>query len=105
MRIELRVSGILRDPSAAPVILRGHDAGVLHVGFSKDSRWIVTGAYDGTVRLWRLKLADLVGIACQTAGRDLIPEEAKDFLGEEHSQGPCTDQPTPGAYSHFLPQP
>ena len=55
-----------------------------HIGFSKDSsqdsRWVITGANDGTVRLWRLKLTDLVGIARQTAGRDLTPEEAKAFL-------------------------
>lgn len=84
----------LWDPAhtgAAPVVLRGHEASVEHVGFSKD--WVVTGAYDGTVRLWRLKLSDLVGIACQTAGRDLTPEEAKVFLGDQGAR-PCTDKQT-----------
>ena len=77
------------DPSAAPVVLRGHEAAVQHVGFSKDSRWVITGAYDGTVRLWRLQLGDLVGVACQTAGRDLAPAEARAFLGDEHAHQPC----------------
>jgi WD40 repeat protein len=77
------------DPSAAPVVLRGHEASVQHVGFSKDSRWVITGAYDGTVRLWRLKLGDLVGVACQTAGRDLTRAEARTFLGDERAQQPC----------------
>jgi WD40 repeat protein len=77
------------DPSAAPVVLRGHEASVQHVGFSKDGRWLVTGAYDGTVRLWRLKLGDLVGLACQTAGRDLTAVEARTFLGDAHAQQPC----------------
>jgi len=77
------------DPSVAPVILRGHEASVQHVGFSKDSRWVITGAYDGTVRLWRLELGDLVRVACQTAGRDLTPAEARTFLRDEHAQQPC----------------
>ncbi len=77
------------DPSAAPVVLRGHEASVQHVGFSKDSRWVITGAYDGTVRLWRLKLGDLVGVACQTAGRDLTPAEARTFVGDARAQQPC----------------
>ena len=81
-------------PGAAPIVLRGHEASVEHVGFSKDSRWVVTGAYDGTVRLWRLDLSDLVGIACQTAGRDLTPEEAKVFLGDQDARTPCTDTQT-----------
>ena len=86
------------DPSAAPVVLRGHEASVslAPIGFSKDSRWIITSSYDGTVRLWRLMLADLVDVACRTAGRHLTQEEVRDFLGDEHAQGPCTDQPTPG---------
>jgi WD40 repeat protein len=77
------------NPSAAPVILRGHEASVQHLGFSKDSRWVITGAYDGTIRLWRLNLSDLVGIACQTAGRDLTSSEALIFLGDERAQQPC----------------
>src|SRR5262249_7805774 len=83
------------DPSAAPVVLRGHEGSALHFGFSPDSRWVFTSSDDGTVRLWRLKLADLVDIACRTAGRQLTPEEVRDFLGDEHVQGPCTDQPKP----------
>lgn len=79
------------NPSAAPVVLRGHEATVAHIGFTKDSRWVITGAYDGTVRLWRLTLPDLVGIACQTAGRDLTPEEAEAFLGERARRS-CTDR-------------
>ena len=77
------------DPSAASVVLRGHEDRVQHVGFSEDSRWVITGAYDGTVRLWRLQLDDLVGIACQTAGRDLTRAEARTFLGDERAQQPC----------------
>jgi WD40 repeat protein len=79
------------DPSAAPVVLRGHEERVQQVGFSRDSRWVITDAYDGTVRLWRLKLGDLVGVACQTAGRDLthcivLPTAIRGAIGATHEQ-------------------
>src|SRR5215472_4816322 len=45
-------------------------------GFSRDGRWVITGAYDGTARLWRLKLGDLVGVACQTGGSDFSRRRA-----------------------------
>jgi hypothetical protein len=61
---------------------------------TKDSHWVITGAYDGTVRLWRLNLSDLDEIACQTAGRDLTPEEAKVFFGDQDARKPCTDKQT-----------
>jgi WD40 repeat protein len=83
-------------PNAAPIVLRGHDAPIAHIGFSDDSRWIVTGAADGTVRRWRLKLDDLVTIACQTAGRGLTSDEAKEFLGTPDAPKPCADHTAAG---------
>jgi WD40 repeat protein len=77
------------NPVVAPIVLRGHEASVQHVGFSKDSQWVITGAFDGTVRLWRLRLNDLIDVACQTAGRDLTPAEARNFLGNERAHQPC----------------
>jgi len=36
------------------VILRGHDDGVDAVAISPDNRWVVTGSWDKTARLWEL---------------------------------------------------
>jgi WD40 repeat protein len=89
------------DPSAAPVVLRGHEGSAFQFGFSQDSRWVFTASDDGTVRLWRLKLADLIDIACQTAGRQLTPEEVRDFLGDEDTEMPCV---APPAAKQVLPK-
>ena len=79
-------------PSAAPVVMRGHEGSALHLGFSPDGRWLISGAFDGTVRLWRLRLDDLIQVACATAGRTLTPAEVEYYLGGT-SAAPCT---TPG---------
>jgi WD40 repeat protein len=43
-----------RDPAANPTVLRGHEAQVGAVKISPDNRWIITGSYDNTARLWDL---------------------------------------------------
>jgi len=37
-----------KDPTAKPVVLRGHEGAVLAVAVSPDNRWVVTGSYDKT---------------------------------------------------------
>ena len=78
----------MTNPSTAPVVLRGHEAGVFDIGFTDDQR-MVTGALDGTVRIWRLKLDDLIDAACRVAGRELTAEEVTTFLGGTQSQHLC----------------
>jgi WD40 repeat protein len=69
------------NPGTAPVILRGHEAGVFDIGFTDGGRRMVTGALDGTVRIWRLKLDDLIDVACRVAGRELTADEVAAYLG------------------------
>ena len=38
--------------------LVGHEQGITCMAFSPDSRWVVTGSYDRTARLWDLKAAN-----------------------------------------------
>jgi len=76
-------------PGAAPVVLRGHEGTVAHLGFSPDGRWLISGAYDGTVRQWRLKLDDLIQVACASAGRMLNAAEVEKYLGGTPA-APCT---------------
>jgi WD40 repeat protein len=46
------------DPSANPVILRGHESTVGAVAISPDNHWLVTGSWDKTARLWDLRATD-----------------------------------------------
>jgi WD40 repeat protein len=48
-----------RDPARTLRILRGHDGpGIWSLGFSSDSRWLVTAGDDNAVRLWNLTAAN-----------------------------------------------
>ena len=78
-------------PEAAPVVLRGHEGSVPHLGFSPDGRWLISGAYDGTMRRWRLRLDDLIQVACASAGRTLTPAEVEQYLGGA-AAAPCVAQ-------------
>ena len=49
-----------KDPTANPVVLRGHDGPVYATAISPDNHWLVTGSYDNTARLWDLTAKDPV---------------------------------------------
>jgi WD40 repeat protein len=46
------------DPTARPVVLRGHDALLEHAAVSARGRWVATSDGGGVVRLWDMTAAD-----------------------------------------------
>ena len=45
------------DPTAQPIVLKGHAASVNAVAVSRDNRWMVTGSWDNTACLSDLQAA------------------------------------------------
>jgi len=71
-----------KDPGAASVVLRGHEQGWLSaLAITPDGRWVATAARD-TVRLWPLRLDELIDLARRTAGRESTPAERKQYFLE-----------------------
>ena len=81
------------DPSASPVVLRGHGDGINAVAISPDNHWLVTASSDNTARLWTLRLDELVDLACQTAGRNLTRAEWEQYLPGEAYRKTCEQWP------------
>jgi WD40 repeat protein len=53
------------------VVLRGHEENVAAVAISADSRWVVTGSWDKTARLWDLRAQDPAANPVVLRGHDL----------------------------------
>jgi WD40 repeat protein len=69
-----------KDPSANPVVLRGHENDVSAVAISPDNHWVVTGSSDKTARLWLFQVKDLIDFARAKAGRNLTADEWKQYF-------------------------
>ncbi len=60
--------------------LYGHTSRVMGVAFSLDGTQVATGADDGTVRLYAVKLEDLVSLARSRLTRGFTKEECQQYL-------------------------
>jgi len=63
--------------------LSGHDGGVLAVAFSPDGTRLATGGVDGTVRIYLLRIEDLVTLARSRLTRTWTTQECQRYLHVE----------------------
>jgi WD40 repeat protein len=80
------------DPTAESLALRGHEGFISNIAFSSDGRWLVTKSNDA-VRLWHLKLDDLVSLACRVAGRNLTHYEWRVYFPDREYNATCPNLP------------
>jgi WD40 repeat protein len=73
----------LRQPAAAPTVLRGHEKWVYFVAFSPDGQSLASGSGDQTVRIWIAHTELLAGKICQQVWRNLTLDEWRQFVGAD----------------------
>lgn len=67
---------------------KGHRRIITCLALDPDGNFAVTGSFDGTVRVWMLRLEDLLEVAGRVVGRELTVDDRKlhDASGTRVSQ-------------------
>lgn len=76
------------DPLGSSVHLPSRDRKIVQVRFDPQSRHLNGLSDHGEILSWRLRLDDLVDIACRTAGRNLTEKEWLRYLGLDEPYEP-----------------
>jgi tetratricopeptide (TPR) repeat protein len=89
------ISAIAEDGGSVPepLVLSGHRQAVGALAFSPDRHWLATGSADSTARLWTLQLNDLIILACNTVGRNLMYEEWQWYFSAAPYRQTCANVP------------
>ena len=61
------------------IILSGHEDWITALHFKDDDAKLYSASRDGTIRKWELRVEELLAVARRVAGRELSPEERKQF--------------------------
>ncbi len=76
-----RISNLsAENPLNTTLVLRGHESGVNSVAISTDNRWVLTGSFDNTARLWDMDIERLMARARKLVGRELTDKERERYL-------------------------
>lgn len=62
---------------------------ITSLAFSQDGLRLFSGSSDGAIIVWDVDLASWAGQVCQIAGRNLNPDEWKQFMGEAEYRLTC----------------
>jgi WD40 repeat protein len=81
------------NPAANWQALGEHEGEITSLAFHPDGRWLASGSHDGTARLWLVRLAELIDLACDSAGRNFNQQEWDDYFSGESYRKTCHQWP------------
>lgn len=61
-----------------------------------NGRYVASGGWDKTVRMWLWRPEDLVEDACTLLPRNLTQDEWEQYIGDEPYRPTCPNLPVPG---------
>lgn len=66
-----------------PIVLENHNQSITSVAFTPDGKYLASGSYDNTVRLWLVSTDRLAEMVCQKVWRNLTMDEWQKFMGDD----------------------